>query len=263
MGTTPGGNNLFDGFTTGATKQVTGLNGQTLYCRVRAVNGMDMVSSWSLVSVPTTIDTIRPAPPGIPQDAGAYTSRTLVTFRWTAAADGANGSAVASYDLQVGTARGTSNVFNGNVGLALNRTVGGANSQTLYARVRARDRAGNIGLFSSDSDGITVDTVRPRLISVRPRNPQTLDVAFSEPVRNADPPSIYSCTGGLRILTVTQLTPAQYRLGTSKQTARTSYTLTVGAAVTDRAGNGIDPAYRSRSFMGGSPAESRSWELYR
>jgi len=262
VGTTPGGDDRFNASVGNIrTKTVRGLNGQTLYARARARDGAGNMGPWSLVSDGILIDTARPTTPATPTDAGAFTSSTSVRFDWTAASD--TGSGVASYDLQVGTSPGASDRFNANIGNVLTRTVTGANGQTLYARVRARDRAGNTGLWSGNSDGITVDTVRPRLTDVVARDYLTLDITFSEQMKNADSPSNYSCSGGISIVGVMQLNDTQYRLYTSTQITGRSYTLTVGTAVTDRAGNGIDGSYRSRSFTGGIVTAARSWELYR
>ena len=167
---TPGGSELLDANVgTSLTATAVGADGQTLYCRVRAVNSHSQAGPWSLSSIPTTIDVAPPTAPGRPTDPGPYTSRTLVRFTWTAATDpGTSPSGLRSYDLQVGTAPGLSNIFNGNVGNVLTRVVGGGlNGQTLYARVRARDRVGNIGPWSPVSDGILIDTAVP-LAPARP-----------------------------------------------------------------------------------------------
>ena len=262
VGTTPGGSNIFNGNVGNVlTRTVTGTNGQTLYARVRARDRAGNVGLWSPNSDGILIDTARPTTPGVPRDAGAFTSSTSVRFDWTAATD--SGSGVASYDLQVGTTPGGSDIFNGNVGNVLTRTVTGANGQTLYARARARDRAGNVGLWSGNSDGIRLDMARPRLTSVVARDYMTLDVTFNEVVRFHDLAPNYSCTAGLRILGGMELSGTQCRLYTSVQTPGTSYTLTVGYGVKDRASNSMDPAYRSRSFTGGIVTGVQSWELYR
>jgi hypothetical protein len=163
VGTAPGASNVFNGNVGSVlTRTVTGANGQRLYARVRARDGAGNIGAWSSNSDGILIDTEAPEAPGAPADEGTYTSSTAVRFGWTAAIDpGTSPSGVASYDLQVGTAPGASNVFNGNVGSVLTRTVTGANGQRLYARVRARDGAGNLGAWSSNSDGILIDTAAP------------------------------------------------------------------------------------------------------
>lgn len=104
------------------------------------------------------VDDTLPSAPAAPTDAGAYDDAS-VTFTWSAAID--TGSGVASYVLQVGTTAGGNDVFDGDVGDVTTRTVTGAQGQTLYARVAAKDVAGNQGSFSSSSDGVTVDTTAP------------------------------------------------------------------------------------------------------
>jgi WD40 repeat protein len=245
------------GWTPATAHLATGLvDGQLYYYRVKCRDAFSQESPWSNV-VSSRQDASAPMAPGTPADAGLYTSTTAVRFTWTAAADGGtSGSGVASYDLQVGTSPGASNVFASNVGNVVAWTVTGANGQTLYARVRARDAVGNIGPWSGNSDGIIVDTARPRLSAVTARDSRTLLVTFSEPVRNADRATNYTCSRGLRIVLALWVNDTQYRLYTSEQTA-TSYTLTVRSGVTDRAGNPMDPAACSRSFTGsaGSPLD--------
>jgi hypothetical protein len=58
--------------------------------------------------------------------------------------------------LQVGTVVDGSDIFNANVGNVLTRTIIGPNGKTLYARVRGRDNAKNVGAWSGCSDGITI-----------------------------------------------------------------------------------------------------------
>ena len=127
----------------------------------------------------------------------------------------------------------------------LTKTVTGANGRTLYARVRARDRAGNNGLWSGNSDGIKVDTVAPRLSAAGPRNYLAVDLGFSEAVVNADKASNYVCSRGLRVLQAQRLGTAgtAYLLHTTAQIPGTSYTVTVLPSVKDPAGNPVDPRY--------------------
>jgi hypothetical protein len=239
------------------------LDGHIYFYRVKCRNVVLMESGWSNV-VSSRQDASPPLAPGTPTDAGQYTSLTALRFDWTAATDGgSSGSGVASYDLQVGTSHGGNDVFNGNAGNALSKTVTGSNGQTLYARVRACDAVGNVGPWSGSSDGITIDTVRPRLIAVAAADFVTVQTTFDEPVINADKAANYTCTGGLSILAAFRLSETQYRLHTTDQRAGTSYTLSVTSAIKDRAGNPIDPAYCSRAFRSGTVLEAVSWQLYR
>jgi len=206
------------------------------------------------------IDSTAPTAPGTPTDAGLYTSAT-VRFNWTAATD--TGSGVASYDLQVGTTPGASNVFNANVGNVLTRTITGVNGQTLYARARAQDVVGHIGGWSGNSDGITVDTVRPRLLTAVARDASTLDATFNEIVVNANQRLNFSCSRGLPVISVLPMSGTLYRLRTGTQMVGTSYTLTVSYGVKDRAGNAVDPTARMRAFTGAGGTSARAWNGYR
>jgi hypothetical protein len=251
----------YSGWVSGSSYGAANLrDGQMYYYRVKCRNAALLESGWSNV-VNSTQDASPPTIPGKPLDTGVFTSSTSVTFYWTGSSDAVSG--LASYELQVGTASGGSNVFAANVGNTLTKTITASNGQTLYARVRALDAVGNPSPWSAGSDGITVDTAGPRLLSVTVRDLRTLCVYFNEPVRNADQVSCYSCTRGLRILAVTPLTGSQYVLDTSDQVEGAVYTLTVARTVSDRAGNLLDPAYQSRSFLGGGQTGSKSWHLYR
>jgi hypothetical protein len=265
VGTRRGLGNVFNGEVGNVLAvSVGGANGQRLYARVRALDRAGNASPWSASSDGILIDTAAPAAPGVPADTGSFTSSTAVRFTWTAATDpGTTPSGVASYDLRVGTAPGWINVFNANVGNARTRVVNGANGQTLYARVRARDSAGNLGLWSGDSDGIAIDTVRPRLTGATARDYCSVTVTFNEPVLNGDRAANYVFSGGLRAMRAVRLSGWQFRVSTTDQTPGTSYTVTVGSAVKDQAGNPLDPAYASRAFRGGIKLRAGSWELYR
>jgi len=109
------------------------------------------------ITVP--VDTSAPSIPGIPTDAGAYSSDPSITFNWAAASDVETG--IASYNLQVGTTSGGNDLFNGNVGNGLTHDVAGLHNQTLYARVQAVNGAGTAGNWSAFSDGILIDTTPP------------------------------------------------------------------------------------------------------
>jgi len=268
VGTAPGLNNVFDGNVGNVVARVvTGANGQLLFARVCARDNAGNAGPWSGDSDGILIDTEPPPAPAAPRDTGSFTTSTALRFSWTAARDaGTSGSGVASYDLQVGTKVGGSDVFNANVGAVLTKTITGSAGKIYFARVRARDRAGNVGAWSPTSDGITVDATRPRLVGAAPQNSVTLLITFDEPVVNATVAANYTCTPSLLVRSVAKVNDAQYRLTTTEQTGGISYTLTVkttGAApVKDRAGNTLDPAYRSRSFVG-RPTAVGAWTFYR
>lgn len=100
---------------------------------------------------PFMVDLEAPTAPGTPQ--GTIPQLPNVRFDWAEAGD-TGGSDVASYDCQIGTTPGGSNVFSGNVGSTLTKTVTGVSGSTYYARVRAVDRAGNAGPWSANSAGV-------------------------------------------------------------------------------------------------------------
>jgi WD40 repeat protein len=134
----------------------TGLSdGQTYYYHVKARDNLLAESAWSNITS-STQDASPPSAPGTPTDEGTTWPAHSVRFFWTAGTD--TGSGVASYDLQVGSSPGGSDAFNASVGNVLTWAATGQNGQTLYARVRALDRAGNVGPWSGSSNGIRILT---------------------------------------------------------------------------------------------------------
>jgi hypothetical protein len=249
------------GWTPTTVLAATGLtDGQIYYYRVKCRNTYGVESVWSNV-VHATQDNSAPTAPGTPRAGGRYTSSTSVTFRWTPATDAVSG--VAWYGLEVGRTPGANDLYSGNVGNVLSKTVVGINDRTMYARVRAHDNVGNTGPWSGNSDPITIDTERPRLLSVFTVNDITLVANFHEDVFNADLPSNYTCTGGLRIVDVLRMTNKKYRLYTTKQSKDIRYTLTVKNGVVDKAGNPMDPRANSYTFRGNAATAVESWRLYR
>lgn len=101
-----------------------------------------------------TADTTPPTVPGIPVDAGAFMDNVAVAFSWAASSDADSG--IDSYVCQVGTTQNGNDVFDGNVGNVLTKTITGSFGNRYYCRVRARDTAGNLSDWSSSSGGISV-----------------------------------------------------------------------------------------------------------
>ena len=155
IGTTPGGSDVFNGMAASNASTVTGVSGQTLYCRVRTIDAAGNVSAFTAASSGVLIDTTPPSAPGIPTTSALMSVNPTIMFAWNAATDAHSG--VMTYRLQVGSTPGGSEVFDGEVGNLLSATVTGADGQTLYARVQAFDAAGNSGSFSSPSQGIRID----------------------------------------------------------------------------------------------------------
>ena len=120
------------------------------------------------------LDTVAPEAPEAPTDAGGFSLVPQVTINWTAPADPTPGGGIASYNIQLGTAAGGADLFSGNVGAALSRQITGPLGQTVYGRAQAIDKAGNIGDWSTNSDGIFIDTPPdPPNVTVGPDHPKT------------------------------------------------------------------------------------------
>ena len=160
IGTTSGGTNIFTGNVTGLSKTFTGTNGTSYYARVQAIDNAGNTSTFSVSSSSVTVDTAAPSTPTAPTGPSAYTNSTSVTFSWTSPGDNDNGSGIGSYNVQIGTTSGGTNIFNGNV-TGLSKTFTGTNGTSYYARVQAVDGVGNTSAFSSSSSSVTVDTAPP------------------------------------------------------------------------------------------------------
>lgn len=155
VGTTPGGSNVFSGYVGNTlSKSITGTNGNTYYCQVQVVANDGFTGTWSNPSDGIIMDTTRPPAPLTPVDEGLYTQSTSITFTWNPVTD--VGSGTSSYVCQIGTTAGGYDIFNGDVGNVLSKTVTVAPRRTCYCRVYARDAAGNFSTWSAASDGIGV-----------------------------------------------------------------------------------------------------------
>lgn len=106
--------------------------------------------------------------PGRPMDAGEYRNSTIVWFAWTGATDPQ--SDITGYILQVGTTPGGRDLFEGNIGTALEYNISAKHGQTVYARVAAVNAEGLQGPWSESSDGIEVrdPTITPAALFVSP-----------------------------------------------------------------------------------------------
>jgi hypothetical protein len=116
----------------------------------------------------TTADTVAPEAPQAPSGQ-AFVSLAVpaATFSWSAPAD--DGAGIASYDWLVATdttGNPSAIVRSGASWLATSATVDDLASHdgaTLHARVRARDRYGNLGALGPWSSGTRVDLTAPAL----------------------------------------------------------------------------------------------------
>jgi hypothetical protein len=177
VGTSAGGNDVFDADVGNVlTYDIAGSTGVTYYARVRAYDAVGNASAFTANSNGIMVDTSNPSTPAAPSDAGVATNNTTVTFTWVAPGD--TGSGVASYYVEVGTTAGGNDVFAGDVGNVLTKDITGINGETYYARVKAIDEASNNSSFSSNSNGILVDTDAPAAFSITGPS----DPSYSSPV---------------------------------------------------------------------------------
>ncbi|MBM3335939.1 Ig-like domain-containing protein, partial [Candidatus Sumerlaeota bacterium] len=184
----------------------------------------------------------------------AYTPGTTNSLSWTTIAG------VTSYYLQW-SKNSTFASLAGSRALTASAymVTGLTDGQTYYYRVRCGTAASTQSVWSNVVCS-QQDATRPRLSAVNVQDLTTLEVTFSEAVVNADKAVNYSCTGGVTILSVVRLSDTRYRLTTTNQTPGTIYTLTVGSAVKDRAGNPMAVGGNSLAFTKTSAA---FWPLYR
>jgi len=98
------------------------------------------------------------APDAPPILTGMIPAENQVIFNWSIPSD-PGGSGIDSYDCQIGTIAGSSNVFNGNVRANPYKIASHIPSgkTSYYARVRAVDVAGNVGPWSANSSPVAAN----------------------------------------------------------------------------------------------------------
>lgn len=153
VGTTPGASDLYSGYL-GNVRYTTisgCVNGRTYYCGIQAINDAGYSGPW-YTSDGITVDASAPSVPAAPSDGGLVTYSPSITFNWLPSTDTLSG--VESYNCRIGTFYGGSDVFSGNVGNVLSKTITGVYGKKYYCSVQAKDYAKNISSWSTSSDGI-------------------------------------------------------------------------------------------------------------
>jgi hypothetical protein len=88
--------------------------------------------------------------------------------------------------------------------------------------------SGSVGLFGPYNISFIASSVAPYIITAHAVNGRTLEVVFSETVREDDATNVanYSISPALDILAAVKVTDTIYRLTTSRQTQNVIYTVT-------------------------------------
>jgi hypothetical protein len=232
-------------------------DGQTYWYRVRAQNASGL-SAWSAATSSTQDASLPTASMSSTVPYLTNLSAIPVTVTFSEPVMNLSGEDIVTSNSSAGgfNGSGTNYTFN------LEPSGQGLVMADIPAGV-AQDEAGNDNVAVASPVVRMFDSLGPRLTNVTAGNFITLEITFHEPVSNADQASNYTCTGGVRVFEVLRLSDTRYLLTTSDQIQGTTYTLTALNAVTDRAGNPVDPAYCSRLFTGGILLGARSWQLYR
>jgi hypothetical protein len=136
-----------------------GTNGTTYFAKVKAQDNATNVGAYGGSSDGITVDVSVPDA-ATPVDGGQYVNGSLVRWSWPASLDFPSG--IAGYYVSIGSAPGQDDISK-DVWVTTNSTTypAGQNGVTYYAMVKAKDNAGNAGVFGGPSDGITVDTSFP------------------------------------------------------------------------------------------------------
>ena len=256
----------------------TGVDGDTLYARVQAVNGAGTTGSWTSASDGITVDTSAPsAPTNMSDGASGLTTVvvTTITFTWTAGADA--GSGIASYTLQVNTQSdflGTYR-YNATVGNVTTYDVSGTDGDTLYARVYAVNGAGTTGSASGTSDGVTIDVsldvTAPQVDT--PTSPAsgatgvlgnaTIAVTFDESMDTSTiTGSTFTVSGGVTGTIGFSNADKTATLTPSSNMAAGSYTVTITTGVTDVATNALASTYNwSFTVSASSNWDEMLWDV--
>jgi hypothetical protein len=168
IGTSAGGTQTVNWTDAGNTTCITatGLtlsDGQIYYFSVKAENGAGLPGT-AANSNGITVDTSAPTgAPAAPSDAGESTGGTELIFTWTAGTAADAHSGIEDYYVQVGTAAGGNDKYEGVVSGTTVTVTGCAGGYTYYARAKARNGAGLYSSYSGNSDGIFVSTTPPEL----------------------------------------------------------------------------------------------------
>jgi len=144
------------------------LHGNQYFYQVRAKNGAGLWGGWSGTSNGITVDTTAPSAPGKPTEGSTvdldYDGDGAYTVYWGAASDGESG--ISSYEIQekktatgTWTTLATTSSTKSNVSSRLDKT-------KYFYRVRAKNKAGIWGSWSSESDGILIDKTAPSKVTV-------------------------------------------------------------------------------------------------
>ncbi len=148
------------GTTTGNSYSFPGVDGNSYFCRVRAVDNAGRLSDMSENSDGVLCDAAAPPAPGAPT---GYYYGTTVSFDWDEVADVGVGSGIAGYNVQVWDDLGNY-LANGDIGNVTSHAVTGALGRTYYCRVKAYDAMGNRSAYSATSAGVFIpvpDTTPP------------------------------------------------------------------------------------------------------
>jgi hypothetical protein len=143
---------------------VTAAQGQSVFARVRAIDGVGN-EAWSDWSDGITVDGVAPAVPDAPVATAAWVEDS-VTFNLSGGADAVSGRA--SYTVQLSTVAGDDGA--GRLATTAGTSQGfdttwASDGQALYARALATDVAGNASGWSGWSSVATVDRVGPAFAS--------------------------------------------------------------------------------------------------
>jgi len=138
---------------------VSGTNGTTYYAKVKAADNATNVGAYGGNSNGITVDVTVPTAEA-PADSGTFTNSSLVKFTWAGSTDFPSG--ISGYYISVGSGAGLDDIVKDAWAASASYTyAGGLNGVTYYAKIKAKDNAGNIGSFGGNSDGITVDISIP------------------------------------------------------------------------------------------------------
>lgn len=152
--------------------------------RVRAVDRADNLGAYSPVAAATTAnDTLPPGAPNSPSATAA--SSTSISLRWSGALD-SGGSGIGGYRIERCLGTSCSNFAQvGSSGGTSYTATSLAAASTYRFRVRAADRAGNLGPYSSIVSATTAADVQPpdapSTLSVDPTSSTSLTLRWTAP----------------------------------------------------------------------------------
>jgi len=144
------------------------IHGNSYSIKIRSVDNAENYGEWSNSSEPIIIDSKAPIC-YIPVPNYLYCNNGTLSWSWAPADESASG--IFRYIFSVGTLPGDDNIISNYSTMNCSVTIDSINiEKNYYAKIRAEDKAGNLGDWVIDTKGITLDHTSPQVLTRSPKN---------------------------------------------------------------------------------------------